>query len=155
MPKAYRIVRPEFADTALDGEGARLYGGRWNEKGTRMIYTSVSPSLAAMESFVHMGIGAKSIQHIIIEIDIPDEVIKVCSQSDLPEEWNTNPVPEVCQEFGTTWAKDRETAVLAIPSVIMEMELNYLINPDHPDFSKITIVQKRNFVYDDRMWKMD
>lgn len=154
MPRAYRIVRPEFADTAFDGEGARLFGGRWNEKGTRMVYTSASPSLAAMESFVHMGIEAKSIRHIIIEIDIPDDIVKVCDKSDLPDEWNKNPAPEVCQEFGTAWADSKESVVLSIPSIVIEMERNYLINPAHPDSSQITIVQKTAFSYDERMWKM-
>lgn len=155
MPKAYRIVRPEFVDTAFDGEGARLYGGRWNEKGTRMVYTSASPSLAAMESFVHMGISAKLIQHVIIEINIPDEIIKVCNKIMLPEEWNTNIAHEISQEFGTMWIESSESAVLAIPSAVMEMEINYLINPTHPDFSKIVIIQKRDFTYDDRMWKVN
>lgn len=155
MPKAYRIVRPEFVDTAFDGEGARLYGGRWNEKGTRMVYTSASPSLAAMESFVHMGIHAKLIQHVIIEINIPDEIIKVCDKNILPEEWNTNIAHEICQEFGTKWVESGESAVLAIPSAVMEMEINYLINPAHPDFLKIDIIQKMDFTYDDRMWKVN
>lgn len=154
MPRAYRIVRPEFADTAFDGEGARLFGGRWNEKGTRIVYTSASPSLAAMESFVHMGVDAKSIRHIIIEIDIPDEIVKVCNKFDLPSEWNANPAPEECQEFGSAWVNTQESAVLSIPSIVMEMERNYLINPSHPDFQKITILQKATFTYDQRMWKM-
>jgi len=154
MPRAYRIIRPEFADTAFDGEGARLFGGRWNEKGTRMVYTSASPSLAAIESFVHLGVEAKSILHSIIEIDIPDEIVKVCAISDLPEGWNENPAPEMCQEFGSVWAEGKESAVLSIPSIVMEMERNYLLNPAHPDFTRITIVQKTTFTYDQRMWKM-
>jgi RES domain-containing protein len=152
MPKAYRIVKTKFAESAFDGEGARLFGGRWNGKGVRMVYTSASASLAALETFVHMGIDARTLPHLLIEIDIPEEIIEAVSE--LPSSWKENPAPESCQEFGNEWANSKRSAVLRVPSVVMEMENNYLLNPAHPDFDRITIQHGVSFTFDERMWKV-
>ncbi len=154
MPKAYRIVKPKFVDTAFDGEGARVFGGRWNEKGTRMVYASASASLAILETFVHMGIDARTISHVIIEIDISDEIIEELANADLPDRWNASPAPELCQDLGTSWANSMHSAVLSVPSVIMPVERNYLINPMHPDFEKIVISESVKYAFDERMWKL-
>lgn len=153
MPHAYRVVKPKFASTAFDGEGAKLYGGRWNYKGTKIVYTSASPSLAAIESFIHMGVSSKFIQHIIIEIEIPSEIIEVYDISKLPETWKINPINAICQEIGTDWATKQGSAVLALPSAVIDMEINYLINPLHADFSRIKEIRRQDFTYDERMWK--
>lgn len=152
MPKAYRIVNQKYAARAFDGEGARLFGGRWNERGVPVVYTSSSASLAVLETFVHMGIDARTIPHVIIEADIPESFIKPIGP--LPEGWNINPAPEFCQKIGSAWAREQESAVLALPSVMMPSEMNYLINPYHPDFANITIAEPKLFIFDDRMWKV-
>ncbi len=153
MPKAYRIVKPRFVSSAFDGEGAQLFGGRWNEKGTRMVYTSTSASLAVLETFVHMGIDARTTDHVLIEIEIPDGIIEELSSEDLPTRWNFNPAPESCQDMGTKWAASKRSAVLSVPSVIMQIERNFLIDPEHPDFEKIVLCDAIPFVFDERMWK--
>ena len=154
MPKGYRIVRQRFAANAFDGEGSRLFGGRWNKKGIRMVYTSASASLAVLETFMHMGIDAHSISHAIIEIDIPDEIIEEVTAEDLPDEWRDNPAPEACQKFGNDWIGSQRSAVLSVPSIVMPIERNYLINPSHIDYKKITIHEAVKYEYDDRMWKL-
>jgi len=151
MTKAYRIVKPRFAETAFDGEGSRLFGGRWNRRGTRMVYTSASASLAVLETFIHLGIDAKTMPHTLIEINIPENIIEIAD--DLPENWDTNPVPESCQDLGTVWVDSMRSAVLVVPSVIMAIEHNYLINPAHPDFKRITIDEGIPFAFDESMWK--
>lgn len=151
MLRAYRIVRKLYAGSAFDGEGARRYGGRWNTKGVRMVYCSDSASLAALETFMHMGVDPHTIPHVIIAVDIPEECIEAAG--DLPDGWRENPAPEACQDFGSAWARSGSSAVLKIPSAVMDIEANYLINPDHPDFGKLMILEAREFVFDARMWK--
>ncbi len=153
MPKAYRIVKPKFANTAFDGEGARLFGGRWNSKGVKIVYTSASASLATLETFVHLGIDARTVSHLLIEIDIPDEIIIKLDPSQLPDYWSVNPTPEACQTIGNRWVASMKSAVLAVPSAIMKIERNYLINPEHPDFKNIIIEKGTSYVFDERMWK--
>ncbi|RLA68571.1 MAG: RES domain-containing protein [Epsilonproteobacteria bacterium] len=153
MPKAYRIVKPKFANTAFDGEGARLFGGRWNSKGVKIVYTSTSASLATLETFVHLGIDARTVSHLLIEIDIPDEIIIKLDPSQLPDYWSVNPTPEACQTIGNRWVASMKSAVLAVPSAIMKIERNYLINPEHPDFKNIIIEKGTSYVFDERMWK--
>ncbi len=151
MAIAYRIVQSRFVSSALDGEGARLYGGRWNEKGHRMVYTSATASLAVLETFVHLGLNAKSTAHVILEIEIPDELIE--QASGLPSEWKESPVLEAYQDFGSKWLLSGRSAALKIPSAIIEQEYNYLLNPEHPDFSRISVLNTLEYGFDERMWK--
>lgn len=156
MPCAYRIVKPEYADTAFDGIGAEIYGGRWNRKGTKVVYTSASPSLAVLETFVHMGVlpkYLKYLKYILIKIEIPSEVVEVYDVSKLPPTWKNNPIDASCQAIGTDWVKKDSSAVLALPSAVVDMEVNYLINPLHSDYPKIKEIERKDFIYDERMWK--
>lgn len=153
MPYGYRIVKSQYADTAFNGIGAELYGGRWNRKGTKVVYISASSSLAVLESFVHMGILPKYLKYTLIKIEIPSEVIDVYDVSKLPKTWKNNLIDVRCQAIGTDWATKQESAVLALPSAIIDMEINYLINPLHPDFHKIKEIRRQDFTYDQRMWK--
>lgn len=118
-----------------------------------MVYSSASASLAAMETFVHMGIDARTNEHRIIEIDIPDDIIEEIPLDALPLGWDHNPVPESIQEIGTQWASAKRSAVLSVPSVVIQIERNYLIDPEHPDFKRIGISDAIPFEFDERMWK--
>lgn len=152
MVSAYRIVSPKFSNNAFDGEGARLYGGRWNSKGIRAVYTSASPSLAALEAFVHLGIDAKAFPHLIFTIQIPNEII--IKAKNIPSSWRDNPAPQACIDFGTRWLRSLKSAVLEVPSAIMELESNFVLNPMHEDFKKIVISEPVSYRFDDRMWKI-
>lgn len=153
MQKAFRIVKAKYAASALDGEGARIAGGRWNLKGTKMVYTSATASLAALESFVHLGVNQKSIDHVIVELAFPEVIVKIADPDELPGERQANPAPEACQVFGSDWVRSMRSAVLAVPSTIVHIEQNYLINPLHGDFDKIVMTEQYPFGFDQRMWK--
>ena len=152
--KVWRISKLRYAATAFSGEGTRRSSGRWNSKGKTIVYTSATLSLAALETFVHMEIEDAGNLFVSIQADIPDDVkIDEVDLTQLPEDWQTTPAPQSLALFGDKWFTSGSTAVLRVPSAIIQFESNYLINPLHPDFSRIQIHAAQAFIFDRRMWK--
>ncbi len=150
--RAWRLCRRAHA--APDGEGARRYGGRWNQRGTALIYTSASASLAALEYFVHLDPEDAPLDLILTPVDIPSSLaIRELRIEDLPADWRSLPAPDALARMGTRWARQLESAVLSVPSAIVPEERNYLLNPAHPEFREITMAAARRFSFDPRMWK--
>jgi len=149
--EAWRLVKLKRASYAFTGEGARLYGGRWNHPGTKMGYVSGSLALAALEAFVHLTGVEASIEYSAIPVQIPEELVH--APLTLPKDWRQEPPPCSAKDFGTEWAKKGMSAVLEVPSVIVPVEYNYVLNPAHPEFGKITIAVPEAFSFDPRMWK--
>lgn len=130
----YRVASRRYASN--NSEGARLVGGRWNEVGTPVIYTSATKSLAALEIIVHHGMIP--IDYRIINISIPDSLrIDVVDERSLPTDWREETRIPATARIGTEWAKALATAVLRVPAVVIAGEYNYVLNPHHPDFGQI------------------
>jgi RES domain-containing protein len=144
----YRICKAKYP--ANDGEGARLAGGRWNHKGTPLVYCGATASLCALEVLAH---SAKlPADMIVIGARIPKSVsIRTIEETDLPANWSGPVATKKTKEIGTGWAKSGATAVLSVPSVVVPNERNYLLNPAHPDFSKIRFSAPKPFVFDKRL----
>lgn len=135
--KLYRIAKSAYIDDPT-GAGARLYGGRWNEKGVPVIYTAASPSLAALEFLVHIPIVLAPRDLSICRFDLPDDVsVTTVKKSALPEDWKTNPPGAGSQAIGTKWALGGKSLLLIVPSVIVPQENDILINPHHDEFRRI------------------
>ena len=150
--RVWRLCTPSHA--AFDGEGARLAGGRWNRKGTAVVYTSATLSLAAQELFVHLDPDEVPSNLIAPSAEIPNDVrLKALAAPDLPRDWRRYPSPKSLADIGNAWLEERETAVLAVPSAVIPQELNYLLSPAHEDFAKIRIHGGEPFAFDPRMWK--
>ncbi len=150
----WRLCKKKYSLTALDGEGARLYGGRWNHKNTRLAYCSGTLSLAALEMLVHVDPASFPDDLVAIEIDLPDDVPrKTLRPHDLRSDWQANPSPDSLKDIGSQWARMRSEAVLVVPSVVVPQELNYLVNPDHPDAIRITATGSDAFQFDPRLFK--
>ena len=147
----YRISRPEFAQD-LSGEGARLYGGRWNKKGMRMLYTSQSASLALLEILAHFPNGKVLMPLSLITISIHSDLIFEPEISVLPSNWQAFPCPSECQEFGSGFLKEGKYAIARLPSVLMPKDFNYLINPEHKGISAMEILQVETFFPDNRLF---
>lgn len=146
----FRIVKSTRASTAFDGEGARLYGGRWNSVGTRMLYTSENRSLAALEILVHLQ--GPALGYSLIQCEIPDDArIESLSDPDLPEDWRTEPAPTALARLGDAWTIELRSLALRVPSAVVEGEYNVLLNPAHPDFARIVIHDAVPFRYDPRL----
>jgi len=154
MLSAYRIVHQRHAATAFSGEGARLYGGRWNNKGTAMVYTSGSLSLATLELLVHLDSHLILQEHYVyFKVEIPKELCVTYPKAQLPPYWNGAVANAETRAVGDHWYSCGKIAVLEVPSVISPEEPNFLLNPHHLDFSKIRIHPAQRFHFDPRLVK--
>ncbi len=146
--QAWRIVKEKHATTAFSGEGARLYGGRWNSAGVSLVYTSSTRALAALESLVHLN-PPVIFRYAAIPIEFDAALVEKVST--LPHGWNEQPAPPSTRALGDLWACQARSAVLELPSVIIPGESNYLLNPAHPDFTKIALGRPQPFSFDPRL----
>lgn len=153
MIRAWRLVPSQFARQAFDGEGARLFGGRWNHEGNPAVYLADSLALAALEYFVHLGTAHSKLDLRAFKLSIPPKLIQQIKLRDLPENWRHFPAPEATKDFGSHWLSTGKFAVLQLPSVAIPVESNFMLNPIHPDFKKIKIELAQKFSFDSRMWK--
>lgn len=156
MTRAWRIVRKKRLADAFTGEGARLGGGRWNQRGIPVVYVSETLSLATLELFVHLTRNdlklCRSLLAIPVEIPASLKLDKVWLK-ELPPDWRTSPPPSSTKALGTAWAEKGNSAVLLVPSAIIPEEHNLVLNPRHPDFRKIKTGKPCAFMIDKRMWK--
>ncbi len=151
MATGWRIVKSRHASSAFDGEGARLYGGRWNSPGTRMVYTASSISLAVLEVLVHLQEASLLSSYSLVATRFDDGLIERLDRSRLPDGWRAYPAPPELQQIGDEWVKSLRSAVLEIPSVIVQRESNYLLNSAHPDFPSMSIGEPEPFTFDERL----
>lgn len=151
MATGWRIVKTRHANSAFDGEGARLYGGRWNSPGTRMVYTTSSVSLAALEILVHLDQANLLSSYSLIAGRFDDNLVQRLERRKLPEGWRAHPAPSELQRIGDEWVESRRSAVLEVPSVIVEDEIICLMNPVHPDFPSMSVGEPRPFYFDQRL----
>lgn len=148
MPTVWRILTARFAATAFSGEGARLYGGRWNRKGVPLVYTAGSQSLAMLEMLVQDE--PLRARYVMIPAEIPaDLTIARLRPEQLPPDWRDPAALETLRALGIEWA-----AVLAVPSAVVPAETNYLLNPRHPDFGRIVVGEAQELVTDLRLMKV-
>lgn len=152
MTTAWRFVKERHLKVAFSGEGPRLFSGRWNHRGYSVVYTSGSLALAVLEQFVHIAKSEASLRFVYMSIVIPDSV-RVEIIEDLPKNWRDEPPTNATRAIGTDWLKSGNSAVLRVPSVIIPTEFNFVLNPAHPDFKKMTISHHEFFTFDPRMWK--
>lgn len=146
--QAWRIVKAKHAASAFSGEGARLYGGRWNSAGVSLVYTSATRALAALESMVHLN-PPVLFSYAIIPVEFDAALVEKIPA--LPPGWNAMPAPPATRLLGDAWARESRSAVLEVPSVIIPSEPNYLLNPAHPDFKAVTIGAPEPFSFDPRL----
>ena len=131
-----------------------MFGGRWNHRGTAVVYTSSTLSLAAMELLVHLDDEDLATDYVGIAADIPASVdVARLRDTDLPRLWRAYPRPQALADLGSRWAAAGESAVLAVPSAVIPQELNYLLNPLHPHFKRIQIGRPEPFSFDPRLRK--
>lgn len=146
----YRIGKIRYAKD-LSGEGARLFGGRWNHKLTPCIYTSESRALAVLEYTVNINIEDVPRALSITTIEIPAAQIYELKEAELPGNWKLAPAPSSTRHLGTQLLKTASKAIIKLPSTIITQEYNYLLNPLHHSSKSFKIVEVKDFVYDVRI----
>jgi RES domain-containing protein len=149
--QAWRITQQKHAKTAFSGDGARLYGGRWNSPGVAMVYAAQSQSLAVLEVLVHLEGPELLRKYVFLEATFDPSLVIELDRPSLPKNWRSDPVPKAVQAIGDRWALSGESAVLRVPSVLVPDESNFLLNPRHPDFAKITVSRPNAFRFDGRL----
>lgn len=149
----YRLSKQQYIHD-LSGRGAELTGGRWNSKGMPVLYTAESRALAAIEIAVHIPLGIMPANYYLAVIELPDmeRMVRVDIE-DLPPHWDSNPFIRITQKIGDSFIKDNKHLALQVPSATVKGDHNYLINPAHPDFSKVKITLTEPFVFDSRLFK--
>ncbi len=151
--KVFRIEREKYLEVTLKGVGAALTEGyRWNSLNTYLVYTADSRALATLEVSVHLDfLEDLPKDRYYVEIEIPDSVeILELSIDQLPENWDSKPPILETQFIGDDFVSQNNAAVLKVPSAIVPPEFNYLINPNHPDSSKIRVVSTQRLNFDSR-----
>ena len=138
---SYRVVKKKYLDSAFDGEGARIHGGRWNSKGVPIVYTSDSLALCSLEIFIHLPSYKLLADYIYMTVTFDSDLITEVS---LIDGWDERPVSKFAQTIGDQWIKKCQTSVLKVPSVLMPDGHNYLININHPDFNNIKTGDPQN-----------
>jgi len=140
----------------LSGIGAKITGGRWNEPGVAMVYAAQSRALTCLETFVHLNAGGLPLNRYLVAIDIPDDIwnaARMTEPKDHSVGWDAQPAGRVSVGVGTQWAVARTSALLIVPSAIVPEESNVLINPAHPDSTRISARKIRQWHYDPRTMK--
>ena len=149
----FRIAKDQYIRD-LTGEGARKYGGRWNRKGTNVLYTAEHESLAVLEMLVHatMTLLPKDLKLLVLSIP-PDVSSEKIYDGILSANWREYPAPPVLAKFGSEWVNSKKSLLLYVPSVIVPTEFNILINPYHQEFSQIKEKEIRDLLFDERLGK--
>lgn len=154
MVLLYRISKTKRVKD-LSGEGARLAGGRWNQKGVPVLYTSDSTALAALEKLVHTPLHLMPKNLSILTLELPSQLsITKVDPKELPKNWCNYPTLPELTRLAQGWIEAQTTVTLCVPSAITpEGEgRNYILNPSHPDFNQIKIVNTALFNYDKRLF---
>jgi RES domain-containing protein len=146
----WRLTRAAFQ--ALDGEGARLNGGRWSSEGTPVVYLSSALSLAALEYLVHVDVADVPSDLVARELELPDAAsVQAVNAADLPLDWSTVPDHPACLERGDEWLRAGASLLLRVPSAVVPIESNVLLNPAHADAATVKVRSVTPFAFDRRL----
>lgn len=148
----FRLSKSKYSKD-LSGTGAEKSGGRWNSKGIALLYTSESRALCTTEIAVHTPLGNIPLDYEITSIEIPDDIkIRELATTELPDDWKSFPHAHSTQEIGDKFVTGGKFLVLKVPSVVVQGEYNYLLNPNHKDFKRINIKSIEPFNFDERLF---
>ena len=154
MITAWRLAAPEYAQTAeqlMSGEGAWRYGGRWNSVGRAAVYLGESLALAGMELLLHLKAERVLETYRKMPVFIPERLVMHVGEDQLPPDWAQASLYPVTQEIGDGWIDHARSAVLQAPSAVVRGETNFIVNPQHADFSAIRTEPISSFRYDPRL----
>jgi RES domain-containing protein len=147
----WRLCAAKYARTAYSGEGAELFGGRWSPPGVAVAYCSDSRALAVVEVLANADepdrLGA--VQWIMVPAEISSELTEKPSR--FPESWRHYPHTQETQTIGAQWVQAQRSVALRVPSAVVPGEFNYLLNPAHPQFTKVRVGKPEPFSFDPRL----
>ncbi len=148
---AWRIVRADRAKHAFTGDGSRLLGGRWNSRGVAVIYASEHESLAALELLVHTMPLSPLDRFLSFRVEWDDKLTEYFPIKGLPAAWNAEVPTDATMSIGDQWVHEQRSVALALPSLLSTSELNFLLNPNHPQFKRVKIGKPIDYRFDSRL----
>ncbi len=152
MVLVWRLVPHRRASDPWSGEGARLFGGRWNDVGVPVLYASEHRSLAALEVLVHLnGLEPDGIYRLL-SYELDEAMIEHLPKAELPADWRHEPPSYATMARGSRWAREGKSLALAVPSTVVPEERNIILNPDHPDRRKVRLGKPVDFTFDPRLF---
>lgn len=156
MPALWRIATdtPIYGADDLTGKGAEITGGRWNRKGTPLVYSSESRALACLETLVHLAGGAPlPLNRYLVEIRVPQPLWDARTRFDMSVNvgWDAEPAGLVSLDWGTQWVQSLQGVLADVPSIVVSEESNVLVNPRHPDAAQLSARKVRRWTYDQRL----
>lgn len=151
--RIFRITKTEYIDD-FSGEGARLYGGRWNLVGDPVLYFSQNLSLSLLEIIVHVEFARLPVGYSYVEAEISEKCVKPIQSLDfIKPKWSSEGASKQLQMLGSSWLKRRESLALRVPSAVLQLEHNILVNPAHMDFGDLKIIKKGTLDFDPRLFR--
>ncbi len=152
MITAYRLVMSNYDADPLSPEGAKKFGGRWNSKGTPVVYMGTSASLVTLEVLAHLHHEEAIAAYSLCIAELPENLVQELPRSALPSDWKNYPSPASTAAIGDQWLARGEALALLVPSSIIPVENNILINPYHPDFPEFAkSARLTSFEIDERL----
>ncbi|WP_354357280.1 RES family NAD+ phosphorylase [Pedobacter sp. UYP30] len=145
----YRISSPTYIED-LSGAGSKQFGGRWNEKGTAMVYFAAARAMAVMEVLVHVRPEQIAKEFVLAVFELPDTDIFTVNIEDLPKDWKLLEQADELKKIGNRFIKGQKYLTMRAPSAILEEEYNILLNPAHPLAKNVKLVDRRPFKFDRR-----
>ena len=149
--RAPYVQKPDF--DPLSGAGGLSYAARWNKVGQPILYTAANPSLATLEITVHVGADLFG-ERTLLELSLPTGSIEIVSEQAFIQLLRNAPANDLEQEtraFGTSWLREKRSLILEVPSFVMPIERNYILNPLHPEFGKVETVRRELVTLDPRL----
>lgn len=132
----------------LDGEGARLVGGRWNSVGQPAIYTSESLALCLTESLVHIP-GPLPLDYVRFKIQVPEDSLEILEPTSLKQKWKDDLV--YTRTLGDEWLRQKRSVALLVPSAVLPESNNIILNPLHPRAGELQVIEQQPFNFDPRL----
>jgi len=138
----------------LSGYGAYLYGGRWNLPGLAVLYTAEQRAIALLETLVHLPVEDLPDDMHLMTLEVPEDISReVLAPEDLPADWQRLSMPQPTATIGHAWLQSGRSLALQVPSVVMPQERNLLLNPAHPEFLRVRLLDAQPFHFDERLRK--
>ncbi len=149
--RTFRIVKREFAKSPLSGEGARLFGGRWNSPGVPAVYLAASVAQAMLEMLVHLDSEDCLTDYVVFAVLIPATLVKNPPRAPIPPSWLRSVQTRASQRFGDEFLTKRTHLAMAVPCVVVPGEHNYVLNPLHPAINRVKLAPATPLRFDPRL----
>jgi len=152
----WRLEKERYLEEAFRGKGSLQTSGRWHHKGTQVAYASEHPGIAVLEKLTWLGSYevARNSSYLLVPLELdPNEHLERIEESELPEDWDTFPHRDETRDIGTRWFNEERSPVLAVPSAVLPLAENYLVNPFHPDFHDLKRREPEPFSWDARLFQ--